>query len=289
MLKLQNVKKDVDESFQLGPISFDVEAGMTYALVGNNGAGKSTLFQIIMDLVHRDEGQIIRLQETGSATGWKAAFAYVPQTTKMYQGFSLQQLADFFMMSYPGWDQTEFKRLIEMFHLPLKKQMDKMSAGMQKKAMLALALARPTTLLLLDEPLAGVDIEGQEQMKDELVRYMERGKEQTIVFATHSADEVKVLADYITLMKDGQLAGRYEKDSLMTVWKRIWVRTEGKAIPSMNSICQIRSQGSLTECIVSDIYKAEEELSRHGLTIETTQQLELGEILRYLLKYETNV
>ncbi|WP_368505535.1 ATP-binding cassette domain-containing protein [Alkalihalophilus sp. As8PL] len=287
MISLKDIYKKVDKSFELGPLSCHIEPGNIVALVGNNGAGKSTLFQLIMGLVKKEGGEIEYYFDDSSQNGWKQAFAYVPQTPLMYQGFTVAQLADFFEMSYPGWNRNEFNRLTSLFDLPLKKQVEKLSGGMQKKAMLSLTLARESKVLFLDEPLAGVDLEGQEQMKDEMVRYMERGEEQTILFATHSSDEIRTLADYVLLMKDGQLLNQFEKDSLVESWKRIWVQADKQVVLQMNGVISAVQQGPLCECLTSNLRETEKELTRLGITISTFQAMELREILRVILKQET--
>ncbi|KMJ55425.1 hypothetical protein AB685_27300 [Bacillus sp. LL01] len=287
MISLKDIHKKVDRSFELGPISCHIEPGSIVALVGNNGAGKSTLFQLMMGLVKKEGGEIEYHFDDSSQKGWKQAIAYVPQTPLMYQGFTVAQLADFFEMSYPGWNRNEFHRLTSLFDLPLKKQVEKLSGGMQKKAMLSLTLARKSKVLFLDEPLAGVDFEGQEQMRDEMVRYMERADDQTILFATHSADEIRTLADYIMLMKDGQILSQYEKDGLIASWSRMWVAADSSAVKNIKGMVSVTRQGSLVECVTSDVLTVEQELKVVGASVTSVQPLELREILRIILKEET--
>ncbi|MDV2886879.1 ABC transporter ATP-binding protein [Alkalihalophilus pseudofirmus] len=287
MISLQDIYKKVDKSFELGPLSCQIEPGSIVALVGNNGAGKSTLFQTMMELVKKESGEIDYHFGTDRENGWKQAFAYVPQTPLMYHGFTIVQLADFFEMSYPGWNRNEFDRLTSLFNLPLKKQVEKLSGGMQKKAMLSLTLARESKVLLLDEPLAGVDFEGQEQMRDEMVRYMERAEDQTILLSTHSADEIRTLADYILLMKDGHLLNQYEKDSLIASWSRIWVEGDTSVLKNLKGMVSASKQGSLVECVTSNAFEVEQELKKMGAAVTSIQPLELREILRIILKEET--
>lgn len=283
MINLINVEKQIDSSFRLGPISVTVEPGTMTALIGNNGAGKSTLFHVMMDLVKKDQGEIVR-ESSNDKDEWKRYLSYVPQIAASYYGFNLIQLAEFFQIAYEGWDNEEFTRLVHLFDLPKNKRVENFSVGMQKKAMITLALSRPSKLLLLDEPLAGVDIEGQEQIKDELVHYMERSDEQTVLFATHSADEVKTLADYIFLLKDGQFVGKYEKDQLIEAWKRIWIRMSEEQARKRTGIIAATEQGELVECITTNIEETEQDLGLDGRQIESIQVMELREILRHLLQ-----
>ncbi len=282
MITLTDVRKKIDKNFELGPLSLTIEPGNITALIGNNGAGKSTLFQLIMGLIKYEQGEIIRGQE-GRDGKWKDEIAYVPQTALTYYGLTLKQVAEFFQLAYATWNEQEYRRLIKLFHLPCEKRFEQLSIGMQKKAMLLLALCRPSKLLLLDEPLAGVDLEGQEQMKDELVSYMERREEQTILFATHSADEVKTLADYILLLKEGTLLGHYEKDELLATWKRIWIKLDEEKAGQIAGVLHAEEHGEWTECVTANIEMTELNLGENKVKIESEQVMELREILRYLL------
>lgn len=278
MIELMDVTKKIDNTFTLGPLSLKIKKGTVTALVGNNGAGKSTLFNIVMELIKLDRGRIVREVED-----WKRHVAYVPQTAKMYEGFTIQQLKELLQLTYEKWNEQEFLRLIDLFNLPIDKKLEQFSVGMQKKALLTLALSRPSHLLILDEPLAGVDLVGQEQLKNECVSYMERGEEQTILFATHSADEVKTLADYIVLLKDGKLISQFEKDELISSWRRIWLNVDEERAKKITGIISVEKQGRFTYCLTNNINATEEALLREKIGIENEQQVELSEILAQLL------
>lgn len=277
MITLREVKKTV-ENFNFGPFTLQIDKGNVTAIVGNNGAGKSTLFHLMMGYIKLDDGKI-----TYENDDWKRDVAYVPQTSTIYEGFTLMQLKELFQLTYGAWDDDEFARLTKLFQLPLDKKLEKLSVGTQKKALLTIALCRPSKLLLLDEPFAGVDLRGQEQLKNEWIRYMERSDEQTIVFATHSADEVKTLADFIVLIKDGTCCGKYEKDGLLSSWRSVWVEIDPERALQIPGVKTCAKQGRWTYCLTENIERTERFLSENGIHIEKEQRLELNEILTYML------
>ncbi|MFK4996676.1 hypothetical protein ACI2OX_01475 [Bacillus sp. N9] len=87
---------------------------------------------------------------------------------------------------------------------------------------IALALPRNAELLILDEPTSHLDIPAKKIMQDILIEWMERA-ERTVIFASHQVEEIRKLADYIAVMKDGVLIGQFEKEQLTEQYKRYWI------------------------------------------------------------------
>ncbi|BAB04884.1 ABC transporter ATP-binding protein [Halalkalibacterium halodurans] len=275
--------KKVDASFSLGPISFTLEPGTVTALVGDNGSGKSTFFRLWMDLIKANQGTWERKE------GWKEDTAYVPQQLIGIEAFTLEELAYLYEGMYVKWDQKTFERLVESFSLPMKKPLHSLSVGMQKKALFSMAIARKPNLFLLDEPFAGVDMDGQEQMKDELIRYLTGHEQATVLFATHSAQEVKELADYLLVLHQGQMLGFYEKDRLLSSWGRFWLEGNASAIKNEENVVSMKIAGTRIEIITSDALRFEEQIAAAALEKVEAQPLELHEIVRLLKKRNVSV
>ncbi len=280
MLKIKHIETRIDDDFLFGPLSLNVEPGMITAIVGNNGAGKTALFRMIMEMVKPTSGELTRIHT--DETEWKRELAYMPQTLIGVESFSLKQMADLQKIAFTNWNEAEFNRLLTLFNLPRKKKISSLSVGMQKKAMFSLILSRPSRMLLLDEPFAGVDLEGQVLMRKELVSYMERDDGQSILLATHSTEDIRTLADYIYLIKDGKEIGMFEKDMLVESWARLWVNVT--IDQSVEGVVHFQQQGPLTEVITENIFKTEASFARADVKIDSVQRIELAEILKYLLK-----
>ncbi len=129
-LAIKNVRKNIFDSFTLGPVNVTLEPGNVTVLIGNNGAGKTSLFRMIAGLVKPDSGELDRYP----AHNWKAQLAYLPQKPTVMEEFSLHQLEQLQQIAFPEWDEGEFNRLIELFELPREKKLVTLSTGMQKKA-----------------------------------------------------------------------------------------------------------------------------------------------------------
>lgn len=232
-IKVDNVVKK-SGSFQLGPINLEVHPGTITALVGNNGAGKSTLLKMIMNLVKFSDGHITVFNKHVNCDdeSWKEKIAYQPQTSIGYDAFTGEQLRQLISEWYPNWDEQLFHKIVNLFNVSLSERFGKLSQGNQQKLVLALTIARNTNILLLDEPTSFLDIPSKKVLIDILIEWMERG-ERAIIFASHQADDIQKIADYITVFRNGRLIGHYEKDELSHMYKKVWLKEplNGQRIP----------------------------------------------------------
>lgn len=232
-INIKNVQKNIGQ-FQLGPLNIDIYPGTITALVGNNGSGKSTLLKLIMNLIKFHHGHITVFNKhvNGEDESWKTNIAYQPQTQIGYDVFTGEQLKQLISEWYPNWDEQLFHKTIRLFDVPLTQKFGKLSQGNQQKLVLALAISRNTKILLLDEPTSFLDIPAKKVLIDLLIEWMERD-ERSIVFASHQADDIQKIADYITVIKNGHLIGNYEKEQLANMYKQIWIKDElpGERLP----------------------------------------------------------
>src|SRR5690625_7697833 len=146
-INIKGVQKHRD-ALLLGTIDLNNEPGTITALVGNNGSGKSTLFKMIMNLVNYDKGDIkvFNKHVNNGDESWKKEIAYQPQTTIGYDAFTGNQLKELISEWYPNWDDELFKRLTELFDIPLTKLHGKLYQGTQQKLTLALTIDRKSVV-----------------------------------------------------------------------------------------------------------------------------------------------
>ena len=272
-IRVTKVKKAIDE-FTLGPLDIIIEAGTVTALVGDNGAGKSTLLKMIMDLVRHDEGTITRFNDTDN---WKQSIAYLPQSAIGFDGFTGSELKELIAHWYPNWDESLFMEMVEQFQLTLTKPYHKLSQGMQQKLHLALTVPRNTALLILDEPTSFLDIPSKHYVFDLLARWMEKA-DRAILLATHQADEIKKLADYIVLLKSGTSLGQVEKDDIIQRFRKYWFvdPVPFKTLPGELT----RDNGEVISYLPEE---TEAFLQANGLQILKSSSMELEEIIMLLL------
>jgi|SRR5690625_3073821 len=276
-IQLKEVKKKIDH-FTIGPFDFSIKPGVVTAIIGENGSGKSTLLKIIMDLVRHDEGDIIRFN---NKTNWKEGVAYLPQTVIGYDGFTGTELKELISYWYPNWDDTLFMEMVEQFQITLHEPYHKLSQGMQQKLHLTLTIPRNTSLLILDEPTSFLDIPSKQFLFDVLIMCMEQS-DRSILLATHQADEVKKLADYLVLIKQGTLLGKVEKDAIIERFRKYWFVDP---VPFSSLPGEITRQHR--EIISCNKEATEKFLYENGIPPLKSTTMELEEIMVLLLQYNT--
>ncbi|MBS4210111.1 ABC transporter ATP-binding protein [Bacillus sp. FJAT-50079] len=277
-IKLTAIRKQIDD-FQLGPIDLHIERGMMTALAGNNGAGKSTLLKIIMNLVKQDDGKIELFGELvrKDEEDWQKKIAYLPQSMPGALPFTGKDLKQLVSRWYPDWDERLFKQMMDAFEVPLTKQYEKLSQGAKQKLNLALALPRKAELLILDEPTSHLDIPAKKVLQDFLVEWMEQ-EERTVIFASHQVEEIRKLADYIAVMKDGTLIGQFEKEQLTEQYKRYWLTSP---------LQEIRIPGEVERqdqtLVTNRPQETEAFFDSNHIQWTATKAVELDEILTWML------
>lgn len=277
-IEINDVRKDID-NFKLGPINLNVEPGTVTALVGDNGSGKSTLLKMVMNLVNADSGTIKAFGElvNGDNEEWKKHIAYQPQTTIGFDAFTGNDLNKLISRWYPNWDQKLFIQLIEQLNIPLNKKFINLSQGVQQKLTLALTIPRNTKLLILDEPTSFMDIPSKNLIINLLTEYME-DEERAIILASHQAEDIKKLADYITLLRSGTQIQTIEKDVLTENYRKYWFSSTLKGSPVPGEISR-----SGNELISNDATATETYFAAHNMKPMNSSAMELEEIITILL------
>src|SRR5699024_7453877 len=279
LIHISQLEKKIDD-FHLGPIHLTIERGTITALVGNNGSGKSTLLKLIMNLAKADMGNI-RVNDiliSGEDESWKQYIAYQPQTTIGYDPFTGKALKDLIANWYPQWDDKFFNRVIDMLHVPLNKPFGKLSPGAQQKLSFALTIARNTPILILDEPTAHMDIPSKNLLIDRLVDWMDQG-ERAIIIASHQADDIRKLSDYLFVLQSGQMIGHFAKDELVEIYQKYWVT---EALPTHLIPGEVER---LDQTIISnDPEVTEQYLQDHKIKWTKRTSVDLEEIIELLLR-----
>jgi ABC-2 type transport system ATP-binding protein len=287
VISLEGVKKSYGGGFELGPINLRIEPGHIVAVVGPNGAGKSTLFGILMGLIHPDSGNVslFGLDHPEDEVEIKRRIGYVPQRAIGHDDLSAKALGRFISHWYPHWNEELYRELLMRYAVDLRKRFDKLSTGDQRRLSFALALARGTELLLLDEPTAGVDPVGRKEMLGDVSRFVHQGAgARTAVFATQVMEEAKRVADYVAFLVDGELLGPFGKNALLGGWKTFWLEEE----PDGDVLGLVEVQGGNPVRIVTDSpEETREALSSENIRIVWEGPVDLEEILSYLVHRST--
>ncbi len=214
MLKAEHVTKKYRKTTAVNDVSFTLEPGSVTVLLGPNGAGKSTLFKSIIGFL-KYTGEITLdgiLNKTPEA---RARMGYIPEMPALYPNLTVKEHMEFLARAYRLKDyRARADQLLEDFELTdkSKKFGDELSKGMQQKLNLCLGLLPDPEVVIMDEPMIGLDPHAIRKLKEIIEKERSAGK--TVIVSTHIIDSVDMLWDRVLIMKEGVLRADMTKDEL---------------------------------------------------------------------------
>lgn len=214
MLKAEHVTKKYRKTIAVNDVSFTLEPGSVTVLLGPNGAGKSTLFKSIIGFL-KYTGEITLdgiLNKTPEA---RARMGYIPEMPALYPNLTVKEHMEFLARAYRLKDYKDrADQLLEDFELTdkSKKFGDELSKGMQQKLNLCLGLLPDPEVVIMDEPMIGLDPHAIRKLKEIIEEERSAGK--TVIVSTHIIDSVDMLWDRVLIMKEGVLRADMTKDEL---------------------------------------------------------------------------
>lgn len=221
MLTITNISK----AYQKGRVkavdelNLDVRPGEIFGFLGPNGAGKTTTIKMVVGLLKQDQGTILvnghdTLKETLAA---KASIGFVPDNPDLYDKLTgieyINFIADIYRVDSAA-RQRRLSRLIEMFEISkaMGDLIGSFSHGMKQKLALTAALIHEPPLLILDEPMVGLDPRSAHLFKELMNEHCRQGK--TVFFSTHILDVAERLCHRVGIIKKGQLIACGNMDDL---------------------------------------------------------------------------
>ncbi len=205
MIYIDNLVKEYDGFRALDGLSIAVPKGAVYGLVGPNGAGKSTLLRCLAGVSRPDGGAVtVDGQPVWENPGLKARMAYIPDDLYHFTSASLLDMKAFYQGFYPTFDPELFEKLGKIFPIDPKKPIRRLSRGMQKQAAFWLHLALQPDVLLLDEPVDGLDPVMRRQLWSLILSEVER-RQVTVVISSHNLRELEDVCDHVGVIDHGKL------------------------------------------------------------------------------------
>lgn len=203
LVKMENISKKYKFSYALKSVNLTIPKGGIIGLIGANGSGKSTLLKLIAGLIRPSSGDLFVLgQKTSRLTSTHVAFSSDEQS--IYDFFTVDEALIFSNSVFPDFDLSRAKEMLHELRLEPEKRVKQLSKGNKGKLKIIITLARDVPLMLLDEPLSGLDPLVREDILKILARYVEL-QEKTLMISTHEVSEVEPLLDHVLFLKEGEL------------------------------------------------------------------------------------
>lgn len=211
MIRFNHVTKKYGKVLALDDVSLDIGKGKITGLLGPNGSGKSTMIKLITDLNKPSQGEVL-IDGDPITLEMKKRIAYLPEIDHFYSWMKIKDAKNFVQTFYTDWDDKLYDELLGFLELDEDMSIKKISKGQRAKAKLLLAFSRKADIILLDEPLSGIDIFTREKIIETMIKDYREG-EQSIVITTHEIKEIEHVIDDAIFLRKGKvvLEGEVEK------------------------------------------------------------------------------
>ncbi len=206
MIQVNNVVKEFDGFRALDGVNMNVNKGDIYGLVGPNGAGKSTLIRHLTGVYRQNAGEIfIDGQPVYENRDIKDKIAYIPDDLFYYMQADTLDMMKFYKGTYSNFDENMFYRMQEFFpNIDVKRNIRRLSKGMQKQVAFWLTICCKPELMILDEPVDGLDPVMRRQIWTILMSEVE-DKKMTVLVSSHNLRELEDVCDHVGIMNKGKV------------------------------------------------------------------------------------
>ena len=251
MIEVRELYKSFEGFKALDGLNLSVPRGAVYGLVGPNGAGKSTLIRHLTGIYRQDSGSVLVDGEpVYENVAVKSRMAYIPDDIFYYTQASINDMKNFYRSIYPRFSCERFEQLGEVFKLDRKQLMRRLSKGMQKQAAFWLTMSMQPEIIVLDEPVDGLDPVMRRQVWSILLSDVaENGT--TVLVSSHNLRELEDVCDHVGIMNKGKMLVERSLDQLQeNIVKLQLAFADGGKLPEGLEILHQSSTGRLQQLIL---------------------------------------
>lgn len=255
MIELTNVTKTFDDRVILDNLNLNVKKGSIYGLVGPNGAGKTTVINHITGVYKQNSGSVkIFGEDVFENDAVKSRMLSIADDWYYYPGAKVKEMKDFYKSVYPTFDDAYYEKVRKTLNIDEKSLIRRMSKGMKKQVAFLLSLACRPELLILDEPLDGLDPVMRRQILSFLIDDVAE-REMSILVSSHNLRELEDICDTIGIMHKGKMLIEKPLDDLKGIvhkYQTILTDEQVRELAGEFKILSSSKNGSVYTLIVSD-------------------------------------
>jgi ABC-2 type transport system ATP-binding protein len=204
IIETQGLCKNYEGFAALHELNIAVPEGSVFALLGASGAGKTTAIKILLNMIRASRGKacILGAESRALTPAVLAQIGYVSENQALPARLRVEEFFEYLRPCYANWDRALEKELRIQLRLPPRRRIGELSHGMRLKMALACALPFRPKLLVLDEPLSGLDA----LARDEIIGgFLRQAGEMTLLISSHELDEVERFATHVAFLHEGRL------------------------------------------------------------------------------------
>ncbi len=253
MIEVKSVVKTFDGFTALDGADITVPDSGVYGLVGPNGAGKSTVIRHITGIYRPDSGQVlVEGEPVYENPGKKALIAAIPDDWYHFPSATIADMMRFYRGFYPAFDMARYEKFKEVFALPEKSPIRRMSKGMQKQAAFWLTMCCRPRYLILDEPVDGLDPVMRRQVWSLMMSDVsEHGT--TVLVSSHNLRELEDVCDHVGIMNKGRVLLERSLSDLqdnIVKFQAVWRTGEVPVLPGQLQVLHTSHVGRVYTYIV---------------------------------------
>lgn len=236
MLNIEGVSKTF-ENFSLNNINIRLEPGKIMGIIGNNGSGKTSIINLIMGLYKPSSGKI---ELNGNnvekdPVGYKNDIGFVYDNLSFYPNLKLRDYKKIVSMFYKNFDEEVYDMYFDNFNLDPEEKIKNLSKGQCEKVMISTALSHHAKLLILDEPIYGLE----KSVRKELIRIFKdyiKKENGSVVISTHNVSELEEIYDHIVYLEKGKILFNLKKKDIVRDFRVIRSDSETLSLMKDNII-----------------------------------------------------
>lgn len=214
-IEMRGVYKAFRKQPVLAGLSLQAERGKTFAFLGRNAAGKTTAIRMLLGLLSRDAGDIrvLGYDPAEKPLEVRRRVGYLAEDQQMYGWMRVDEILRFAAPFYATWDHDLALSYVREFELPLATKIKHLSKGQNVRLGLILALAHRPELVILDDPVLGLDPVVRKQFNRDLITHLQ-GEGRTVFYSSHLLYEVEPVADEVAILHEGRLVRQADTETL---------------------------------------------------------------------------
>ncbi|QIB25932.1 ABC transporter ATP-binding protein [Caloranaerobacter azorensis] len=214
MIRVKNLDKYFGNFKALDNVNLNVPKGSIYGLVGPNGAGKTTLIKHLTGIYKQNNGDVeISGEKVYENINIKSKIGYIPDDLYFFPQYTIKNMASYYKRIYPDWNEERYQKLKKVFEIDENKKVNKLSKGMQKQVLFWLTLSIMPKVMILDEPIDGLDPLMRKKVWNLIVEDVAE-RETTVLISSHNLKELENICDHVGIMHKGKMLIESNLDEL---------------------------------------------------------------------------
>ena len=285
VIELKGLKKSYGKQEILHGINLDVEEGSIHGLVGRNGCGKTTLIKCITAIYEQDQGQILICgEEVFENPKVKAKVGYVADSNQYFDGYHIDEMIEFYKQMYPTFEEKAFKDYNQSIGLDVSKRIRELSKGQAMSLAAMLNLSIHPQVMIMDEPMSGLDVIVQKQIKDFIVNEVDMNG-MSVFISSHDLKDLESFCDSASMMKEGKIHYHGTMDQMKERFTKLQVvfgEARSEIFKELPGVITYSNLGSVYTVVLEEygqpIYEA---LKQAGAIVVEEIPLSLEEVFVY--------